>query len=310
MNQQTPDNNSGIVNVGGTNSFTNTAVGDQAQLPSSPRPAPPAEVPGSAGTQETQQHRDVGIVTILPGEMRAVVDRFGLRRSHKIDDLFFSTGRVTTESGDVSVVATQTLAPGQRSVMSALENLRTHFAPRLWLLVGIGGGLHPEQARIGNVVVSTRVVYYDSRKIEEGGHVQPRGEERGAPARVMHAVNAYFTDHGEPAAIRGQAEGHDKRTFEVVPGLIGSGEAVIAARDSSVRSYLKHYNDKVLAVDMEAGGLSQYWQENSVGTALNPGWVVVRGISDNADQDKDDKSHDLAARNAAHVAAELLPYLC
>src|SRR5699024_7239513 len=129
-----------------------TAVGDQAQLPSSPRPAPPAEVPGSAGTQETQQHRDVGIVTILPGEMRAVVDRFGLRRSHKIDDLFFSTGRVTTESGDVSVVATQPLAPGQRSVMSALENLRTHFAPRLWLLVGIGGGLHPEQARIGNVV--------------------------------------------------------------------------------------------------------------------------------------------------------------
>lgn len=194
--------------------------------------------------------------------------------------------------------------------MSALENLRTHFAPRLWLLVGIAGGLHRKQARIGNVVVSTRVVYYDSRKIEKGGHVQTRGEERGAPARIMHAVNAYFTDHGEPAAIRGQAEGHKKRSFEVVPGLIGSGEAVIAAQDSPVRTYLEHYNDKVLAVDMEAGGLSQYWQENSVGTTLNPGWVVVRGISDNADQEKNDDSHDLAARNAAHVAAELLPYLC
>ncbi|WP_017613354.1 5'-methylthioadenosine/S-adenosylhomocysteine nucleosidase family protein [Nocardiopsis salina] len=308
MSHHPTSSNSGIVNLGGTNSFTNTAFGDHARVGAQSEPSPsgtstPDVAAGSA-------RRDVGIVTILPGEMRAVVDRLGLRRSHKVDDLFFSTGEIATESGRVSVVATQALSPGQRSVMGALENLRRHFSPRLWLLVGIGGGLHPEHARIGNVVVSTRVVYYDSRKITEGDQVQPRGEERQAPARVAHAVNAYFTDHGEPAAIRGQAKGHGKRTFEVVPGLLGSGEAVIAAKDSAVRGYLTHYNDKVLAVDMEAGGLSQYWQENSVGEGTNPGWVVIRGISDNADQDKNDDSHDLAARNAAHVARELLPYLC
>jgi adenosylhomocysteine nucleosidase len=152
-------------------------------------------------------------------------------------------------------------------------------------------------------------VYYDSRKIK-ADDVQRRGEERETPARMVHAVNAYFTDHGSPAGIRGQIDGHRKRTFEVLHGLVGSGEAVIADRNADERRYLKHYNDKVLAVDMESGGLSQYCQENSVSSSPNPGWVVVRGISDNADQEKNDDHHELAAFNAAHVARELLPYLC
>ena len=253
---------------------------------------------------------DLGVVTILPVETRAVVESFGLTQKRRIDDLFFNTGEVETESGTVNVVAARTHSPGQRSVMPALDHLRRHFAPRQWLLVGIAGGIHPRLARIGDVVVSTRVVYYDSRKIKAGDEVQHRGEERESPARMVHAVNAYFTDHSDPAPVRGQVDGHRKRTFEATHGPIGSGEAVIAAHDTEVRGYLEQYNDKVLAVDMESGGLSQYWQENSVGDDHNPGWVVVRGISDNADQAKNDDSHELAAFNAAHVARELLPYLC
>ncbi|MEJ8672934.1 hypothetical protein WKI71_44875 [Streptomyces sp. MS1.AVA.1] len=60
---------------------------------------------------------------------------------------------------------------------------------------------------------------------------------------------------------------------------------------------------------MEAGGLSQYWQENSVHGTTNPGWIVIRGVSDNADEEKGHSHHELAARNAAHVLSRLLPYL-
>ncbi|MFE9247117.1 hypothetical protein [Nocardiopsis sp. NPDC006938] len=308
-------NNSGIVNLGGTNDISNNNLGNGTQTnnhgtpPSTPDPST-TEVEVTGAPEESRRNWDVGVVTILPKEMRAVTEGLGLEARRKVDGLFFSTGEVSTDAGSVSVVATQTHSPGQRSVMSALDHLRRHFSPRLWILVGIGGGLHREHARIGNVIVSTRVVYYDSRKIRAGGDVQPRGEERQAPARVVHAVNVYFTDRGEPAMIRGQRDGHRKRTFEVHPGLIGSGEAVVADGDSDVHRFLKGYNDKVLAVDMESGGLSQYWQENSVGGEPNPDWVVVRGISDNADEEKNDDSHDLAAGNAAHVVRELLPYLC
>ncbi|MDT0329188.1 5'-methylthioadenosine/S-adenosylhomocysteine nucleosidase family protein [Nocardiopsis lambiniae] len=305
--------NSGIVNMGGTNSFTNTAVGNKAHMTVPPNGAEALGTRTAPGGGELR--RNVGIVTILPAEMRAVLDELGLDRPHKKEGLFFSTGDIPTDSGTASVVATQTHGPGQRSVMAALDHMRHHFAPRLWVLVGIGGGIHHGHTRsegptrVGNVIVSTRIVYYDARKITAGDRVQRRGEERQAPARIVHAVNAYFTDRGEPAMIRGRAEGHRKRSFEVHHGLIGSGEAVIADSDSEVRHWLKDYNDKILAVDMESGGLSQFWQENSVREADNPGWLVVRGISDGADAEKNDDAHGLAAHNAAHVVRELLPYL-
>ena len=260
----------GNFHLGENTQISNSAIGHGAQSISTTAPVPgPSSVPAPGAVEK--QRCDVGVVTILSKEMHAVIEQLGLVTDKHPDGLFFATGEVVTESGTVTVAATQTHSPGQRSVMSALDHLRHHFDPRLWILVGIGGGLHPEYARIGNVIVSTRIVYYEARKIKVGGEIQRRGEERQAPARVIHSVNAFFTDHGEPAMIRGQAEGHGKRTFEVLPGLIGSGEAVIATPDGEIREFLSYYNDKILAVDMESGGLSQFWQENSVRGEGNPG---------------------------------------
>ncbi|MFJ8864743.1 hypothetical protein ACIRD6_03130 [Streptomyces sp. NPDC102473] len=243
-------------------------------------------------------------------ELRSVVDELKLER-HKVGGgLYFYQGEQTTPEATVRIVATQSQSQGQRSAMAALENLRRHYNPRLWALVGVGGGIHDQHARVGNVIVSTEIVYYENRKINPLGDVRRRGEHRQAPAPVVHAVNAFFTDHGTPARIHGQIATHASEEFEVYPGLIGSGEAVIADRESDIREWLKKYHEKVLAVDMEAGGLSQYWQENSVHDATNPGWIVIRGVSDNADQDKGHGFHELAARNAAYILRELLPYLC
>lgn len=301
--------NSGDFHLGDNARITNSAMGHGASVTNTlPPPAfsTSAEETGSTATTRW----DLGVVTILPVETRAVVDAFDLRSERDGTGLYFRTGTLREGDQVLRVAAMQTHSPGQRSVMSTLGHLNNRFAPRRCVLLGIGGGLDPVDARIGNVIVSTRVVYYDQRKITEGESVQHRGEDREAPAEMVHAVNAYFSDRGSPAPLRGHAAGYETEPYAVLPGLIGSGEAVLAARDSEVRGYLKHYNDKVLAVDMESGGLSQYWQENSVGGGANPSWLVVRGISDNADQDKNDDSHELAARNAAHVLRELLPYLC
>ncbi|OEV08348.1 hypothetical protein [Streptomyces nanshensis] len=299
--------NRGIVNHGSDNNFNNNAVGEHARV-SVGAPLPDPDVPSeSEGEGETW---DVGIVTILSEELRAVVDELKMERHKEPSGLYFYRGSYAAPEATVRVVATQNQSQGQRSTMSALENLRRHYNPRLWALVGVGGGIHTEHAGIGNVIVSTDVVYYENRKINPNGDVRRRGEHRQAPAPVVHAVNAYFTDNGTPARIHAQLASHATEQFDVFPGLIGSGEAVIADGESEIRSYLSDYNEKVLAVDMEAGGLSQYWQENSVHGEHNPGWVVVRGVSDNADQKKGHGYHELAARNAAYVLRQLLPYLC
>ncbi|GGP82219.1 5'-methylthioadenosine/S-adenosylhomocysteine nucleosidase family protein [Streptomyces melanogenes] len=302
--------NRGIVSHGNSNSFSNNAVGEHAQVTVT-TPSRDAGIPTDSGhADEPSVVWDIGVVTILSEELRSVVDELDLRRHKEPNGLYFYRGQHTTPEATVRVVATQSQSQGQRSTMAALENLRRHYEPRLWALVGVGGGIHDEHARIGNVIVATDVVYYENRKINPCGDVRRRGEHRQAPAPVVHAMNAFFADHGTPARIHDQLSPHASKEFEVYPGVIGSGEAVIADRESEIRSYLTNYHEKVLAVDMEAGGLSQYWQENSVHGGTNPGWIVIRGVSDNADTEKGHGYHDLAARNAAHILRRLLPYLC
>ncbi|MFK0291087.1 hypothetical protein ACIQU6_11520 [Streptomyces sp. NPDC090442] len=302
--------NQGIISQGDNNSFSNNAIGEHAQVSvaaSSHDIGTPTD--GRADDERTTTW-DIGVVTILSEELRSVIDELKLKRHREPSGLYFYQGSHTTPESTIRIVATQSQAQGQRSAMAALENLRRHYAPRLWALVGVGGGIHDEHARIGNVIVSTDIVYYENRKINPRGDVRRRGEHRQAPAPVVHAVNAFFTDHGTPARLHGQLSPHASEEFWVYPGVIGSGEAVIADRDNDIRSYLTNYHEKVLAVDMEAGGLSQYWQENSVHGGVNPGWIVIRGVSDNADEEKGHGYHELAARNAAHILRRLLPYLC
>ncbi|MFE9454578.1 hypothetical protein [Streptomyces sp. NPDC006739] len=295
--------NQGIISRGNNNTFSTIAIGEKAQVFTtapllSAEPAAEADIPW-----------DLGIVTILSEELRSVIDALTLHRHKTPSGLYFYQGEHTVSDATLRIVATQTQSQGQRSTMAALEHLRRHYNPRLWALVGIAGGIHDDHAHIGNVIVSTDVVYYENRKINPQ-ETRRRGEHRQAPAHIVHAVNAYFTDYGTPARINGQMTAHADEQYEVYPGVIGSGEAVIADRASDIRTYLTAYHEKVLAVDMEAGGLSQYWQENSVHGTANPGWIVIRGISDNADQHKGHSHHELASRNAAHVLSRLLPYLC
>ncbi|MFC4561314.1 hypothetical protein ACFO4E_05545 [Nocardiopsis mangrovi] len=301
----------GVANFGGTNTFSNNAIGFGA-INNSPAPTASTPEDQAAATGTASGSRwDIGIITILSEEARAVHDVFDLEWvPGKVGGLFFATGKIEAGNRPLSVVATRTSAQGQRSAMAACENLRRHFDPAVLMMVGVGGGIGrgEEAPGIGDVVVGTRVVFYDLRKETAAGTIH-RGEERESPAEMVHSVNAYFTVNGEPAPFQGQADDFRERAFHAFPSPIGSGYAVVADEESEIREYLTGFNDKILAVDMEAGGLSQFWQENSVDPARNPGWVVVRGISDRADRHKGHTHHDLAARNAAYVARELLPYL-
>ncbi|MEV5410428.1 hypothetical protein AB0K60_16505 [Thermopolyspora sp. NPDC052614] len=295
--------NSGIANHGGTVNVSQSAVGPGATVnvgyQGQARTDDPGKEPGRTG------HADVGVITILSEEARAVREVLDLHRVHAGTLTFFEG---TVEEGGVTtrVASFQALSMGQRSPVVAFDYLRRHYNPSIIALTGIGGGIGTDIA-IGDVVITTRVVYYDLRKETPRGRLR-RGEERESPAMVGHAVNSFFTDHGEPSAFRaldGHSAAHD---FRVHRGLIGSGDAVIADAKSEIVRYLKAYNEKTLGVEMEAGGLTQAFHEQD-GPHQVRGWVVVRGISDDASQNKGYDHHDLAARHAATILRALLPYL-
>ncbi|MEU3764926.1 5'-methylthioadenosine/S-adenosylhomocysteine nucleosidase [Amycolatopsis keratiniphila] len=191
------------------------------------------------------------------------------------------------------VVSVQTHGQGQGAAMDAARRLVQRFAPEVLVLAGIAGGIDP-CLRIGDVVVATKVVGYDLYKETPAG-TQRRGRYWEARATVGHAVGEFFSARGEPAEFPG---------FKAQSGLIGSGNGVIARGDTEVLKYLRGFSDKTLAVDMESDGLGQFCHENGAWP-----WVVVRGISDLADEQKNDDAQPMAAEHAAIVVRELIPYL-
>ncbi|MDQ3153652.1 MAG: hypothetical protein M3R63_18700 [Actinomycetota bacterium] len=162
--------NSGVVTFGGTTQVNKAAIGDGASVTishSTPRHTRAASEP-RGGTW------GIGVVTILAEEAKAVLQEFGLEEDGtKTREQTFYTGSVKVLAGAVNMVATRASGPGQRAAMTALGNLRRYYDPVVLVLVGIGGAIHHGIA-IDDVVVATRVVYYDLRKVTTEG-VQRRG---------------------------------------------------------------------------------------------------------------------------------------
>lgn len=184
---------------------------------------------GRTAARERDDRWDVGVITVLSVETHAVQHALELT-PERAGGLHFHVGKLTTGDRSAMIVATRTLAPGQRSTMAAFDHLRRHFDPKVVILLGIGGGIHTD-VRLGDVVVATKVVYYDLRKETTTG-TRHRGEGREAPAEIGHAINCFFTDHGEPAEFYAEGPGSEIRSLRVLTGPIGSGDAVIADRDS------------------------------------------------------------------------------
>lgn len=286
----------GAVNAGCGSMYAGQAIGQQINH----------SVPEPVATEDTKPPRaDIGIVTVLSQELRAVVDVLRQSGTYRNGQLY---GGVEIHEADLPVqggllrsVAMQSLDRGPRSAVLAYQFLRHHYAPPLVLLVGIAGGIAPGVA-VGDVVISDEVIYYDSRRGTAQGE-RYRGRSYPVAPVLRHRLNEFFRVHGEGVQDRGSV------WFSVHRGPIGSGDMVITDQDSRVRRWLHEVHEKTLAVETEAGGIAQaFYEEVGHDTALR-GWLTIRGISDHADAAKGHSHHGLASARAAIVLARLLPFL-
>jgi adenosylhomocysteine nucleosidase len=270
--------NSGVQNTGpGTVNMTGSAVGPGATVYNAPGP----ESHGRRAPRRDRPGSDVGIITVLSEETSAVVAALG------------SAGHCEKQVRD------------EARFYEAVDRLRRYYDPAVIALVGIAGGINPAVG-LGDVVVVREVIYYDSRK-ETPGRVFRRGYTRSIPAGTLHAVNDFFSSNGEPCAGYDRDSDGTVRDYKILPGPIGSGEAVIADPDSDIRRYIAGFNDKTLAVETEAGGVAEAFYETA--GSGEDGWLAIRGISDHADAAKDDTYHQIASRHAAAVLLRLVPFL-
>jgi adenosylhomocysteine nucleosidase len=284
--------NIGAINTGPGTMHVGSAIGQQNS-------------PAYDLSRHRRSRADVGVIAILYQEMRAVVHVLARADSYRTRQLHGGAQAHEAEfpvpGGLLRTVAMQALDRGPRSAVMAYHRLRDHYAPPIVLLVGIAGATRAGLA-VGDVVISDQVIYHDARR-ETADGVQRRGEGHPIAPVLRHRLNEYFRVHGEVVQDRTGV------SFKVLRGPIGSGDVVVTDRDSDTRRWLHAFNEKVLAVETEAGGIAQAFYEEVDHDGALRGWLTIRGISDHADNQKGYAFHDLASTRAAEVLERFLPFL-
>ena len=177
------------------------------------------------------------------------------------------------------------LGAAQQTVTKAIEALR----PDAVILVGIAFGMELEEQQIGDVLVSQRLMMYESQRVGtkngEKSVIQRGDRATASPVLLDRMRNAHLLN----------------RTVNVWFGLILSGEKLVDNRD--FRQELLETEPESLGGEMEGAGLYTACVDARVP------WIVVKGICDWGDGHKgtDKKARqELAAKNAAKFVLDAI----
>jgi adenosylhomocysteine nucleosidase len=264
----------------------------------------PAELARSIVPREV----DVAIITILPEELRAVLNVFGVEEQPHSGQPFYDTqlncrGR---PSRALDVVITSAPKPLNVHVGAPIARLRNKYSPRAAFLVGIAGG-RQGRAKRGDIVIGQRVFYYEPGRVTTKG-IAPRPQSaepsnaygNGLFSYDPHQTNFYarvrdfvtnLSDHYRPTDLS------DDQVPEIHRATIASGENVL--RDGKVlKEIADRFDDTIRAVDQESYGFAD--------SVRDLPWAVFRGISDTANPKQDDRWKYSAAGLAALCLRDFL----
>lgn len=251
----------------------------------------PATQPVSAAA------RPVVVLTALNLEGRAVRQHLtGLWTPQHPAGTVFYQGFLANSTIPVVLAIT-----GQGNLAAAIfaTNANSVYQPRALLFVGVAGGLR-DKAKIGDVVVATHVYAYQGGTATADGLLgRPRAWE--APHELLQLARRLELTREWIGLLPA-----DQRTSPpaVHFGPVAAGEVVLRSHDSPTAHHIKHHYSDAVAIDMEDVGAAQ------AGHLASLPVLIIRGISDNADEHKEladaSGSQSIAAANAAAFAAALI----
>lgn len=146
------------------------------------------------------------------------------------------------------------------------------------ICLGMAFGVDHAKQDYGDVLVSSSLIPYDSRMIMS---------DCGLPKESFHKVKRFATKPYLQALLERERD-RVKRPYKVHVGALLTGAAHISC--GAYRTFLVkkcgkavrlEAGEEIIGGEMEGGGLL------SVSDPADPVWIVVKGISDFADEDRD-----------------------
>ncbi len=184
---------------------------------------------------------------------------------------------------------------GRVQAANATNDAIRRWNPRYVLLVGIAGGIAKAGVQRGDVLISDQIVDYELQKLSDGGD-QIRWVVHPVAPRLLEAAKHLSKNWRRLIRKRRPQPGKPQCHF----GPVATGDKVVAAND-----VLEQYRSdwpKLIGVEMEAGGMASA----AFQSARQPGFLMIRGVSDLADEHKDDSWRHYACHAAAAFALTLL----
>jgi nucleoside phosphorylase len=270
---------------------------------------------------------DVAVLTVIPDELEAARAALSIPDSARIKDAdgtVYFHGQLYSELRlrPYEVVLGCIGAAGNPGAAAAAQAMLVRYRPKSLFLLGIAAGIR-DKVRIGDVVLSDRVVAYEPAALVRGASGETKLQPRPEIDRTSHAMNqdvvsyravrerlhSLFERVGgrfpEPPEDKPDKKDeyrhHVASALHVQIGTIASGEKLFRdpAKLLNVREVI---HGRTEVGEMEAAGVAEACRR------MNTPWLVVRGISDFGDELKDDRFHHFAALAAAVVLVDFLAH--
>jgi len=253
---------------------------------------------------------DIAIITILSEELTALQKIFQFGEPTEKNGIVFRTKSFQENSKNYSIICVQPHDYSNLPAATLATRILSEWNPRFILLVGIAGGVSQrEDLQLGDVVISNNVYYVEVEKITDK-------QKLGRPYSIEPPAKEFKNSHQISREKNWQEKITETRpedgTSKVILGDIISGEKLEADHSNTSLQERLQEHDKMIAVEMESGGVSKAIYDGSDVWFMTK-FFAVRGISDFCDQEKNNETRNVwrnyAAETAAAYAYELIKNL-
>ncbi|MFL5706157.1 MAG: NB-ARC domain-containing protein [Ktedonobacteraceae bacterium] len=252
---------------------------------------------------------DICVVCALPDEVRAFLEVIRqqcnvdfeehIDRQHKYDYRLTTIGNDRGESLALHVSWLPRYGP--QEMVLHLQRVLEVYQPRIAIMTGICAG-DSQQVQLGDLIVAERTFTYDSGKFM----VDKQGRSIHLHDTLTYQLDANILqflglfDKWEPliASLERPLSAPEQREIACHLKPMASGNAVRADHPfEEVRAPVRG----TVAIDMEGAAFGLVMSRYPLIR-----WLVVKGVCDYADHDKNDVYHDYAARASALYALSFI----
>lgn len=243
--------------------------------------------------------REVLIITALPEEMEAILNLLPNGRKDwkelRIDE-GYSYFEVVIENGKNTFLCKVTSQAQQGPIYATSHTtLMLQFNPDLLFMTGICAGNRNKGMELGDVVMSDMAFHYETGKQTETGF-NPEIECSNVDPVLVQRLKDFCGANARKIEVNGE-------NYGLHVGAYATGSSVISR--NKIFDDLQVRDRNVLALDMEAYSVLKAVEISNKRIPT----VVIKGVCDFADAQKNDDAHEIAAESAAKITFELAKYL-